>query len=60
LSKLLNCARRDIISNNFVVDIVIVVVVVVVVEVNFLWRKDVLITLPILSRTLVHTPTKII
>jgi len=59
LSKLLNCARRDIISNNFVVDIVIVVVVVVV-EVNFLWRKDVLITLPILSRTLVHTPTKII
>jgi len=58
LSKLLNCARRDIISNNFVVDIVVVVVVVV--EVNFLWRKDVLITLPILSRTLVNTPTKII
>lgn len=57
MSKLLNCARRDIISNNFVVDIVIVVVVV---EVNFLWRKDVLITLPILSRTLVNTPTKII
>ena len=59
MSKLLNCARRDIISNNFVVDIVVVVVVVVV-EVNFLWRKDVLITLPILSRTLVNTPTKII
>jgi len=58
LSKLLNCARRDIISNNFVVDIVVVVVVVV--EVNFLWRKDVLITLPILSRTLINTPTKII
>ena len=57
MSKLLNCARRDIISNNFVVDIVVVVVVV---EVNFLWRKDVLITLPILSRTLVNTPTKII
>ncbi len=55
MSKLLNCARRDIISNNFVVDIVVVVV-----EVNFLWRKDVLITLPILSRTLVNTPTKII